>query len=61
MMKIFYKVLASILLFSSIFVTFMLGGILTSEGKNIVYPYIDTQFATHYSPEKFELIKLDKQ
>ncbi len=38
--------------------TFIIGGALTIEGKNIFYPYIDTQFASQYSPEKFELIKV---
>lgn len=57
-MKIFYKILASVLLFSSIFMTFMMGAILTSEGINVFSPYIDTQFAPQYSPEKFELIKV---
>lgn len=36
----------------------MLGGALTVEGKNIFSPYIDTQFASQYSPEKFELVKI---
>lgn len=56
-MKVFYKILASILLFSSVLMTFIIGGALTIEGKNILSPYIDTQFAPQYSPEKFELIK----
>lgn len=58
MMRIFHKILASILLFVSVFMTFLIGGALTIEGKNIFFPYIDTQFASQYSPEKFELIKI---
>lgn len=38
--------------------TFLIGGALTVESKNIFFPYIDTQFASQYSPEKFELIKI---
>ncbi len=57
-MRVFYKVLASVLLFFSVFITFMVGAALTIEGKNIFSPYIDTQFASQYSPEKFELIKI---
>lgn len=58
MMRIFHKILASILLFVSVFMTFLIGGALTIESKNIFFPYIDTQFASQYSPEKFELIKI---
>ena len=57
-MKIFYKILASVLLFSSVFITFMMGAVLGVEGMNIFSPYIDTEFAPRYSPEKFDLIKL---
>lgn len=58
MIRVFYKILASILLFVSVFMTFLIGGTLTIEGKNIFSPYIDTQFASQYSTEKFELIKI---
>ena len=57
-MRIFYKILASLLLFSSVFIMFMMGAILTIEGINIFSPYLDTKFSPQYSPEKFDLIKL---
>lgn len=56
-MKIFYKILASVLLFLSVIITFSLGAGLTVEGINLFSPFIDTQFARYYSQEKFELIK----
>lgn len=57
-MRVFYKIFASVLLFFSVFMTFMIGAGLTIEGKNIFSPYIDTQFASQYSPEKYELVKI---
>ena len=36
----------------------MMGAMLGVEGRNIFSPYIDTEFAPRYSPEKFDLIKL---
>lgn len=57
-MKVFYKVIAAILLFASVLYAFFTGASLSIEGKNIFSPYIDTQFAPQYSPEKFELIKV---
>ncbi|UQB68299.1 hypothetical protein [Epilithonimonas zeae] len=59
-MKVLYKILASVLLFFSVAMTFVMGGALTIEGKNIFSPYIDTQFAPQYLPEKFELIKAEQ-
>ena len=56
-MRIFYKTLASVLLFLSVIITFFMGAGLTIEGMNIFSPYIDTEFAPEYTPEKFELIK----
>lgn len=56
-MRIFYKILASILLFSSIIITFFIGAGLTIEGINIFSPFIDTRFAPQYSRTKFNLIK----
>jgi outer membrane protein assembly factor BamE (lipoprotein component of BamABCDE complex) len=57
-MDIFYKIIAAILLFASVLYAFFTGASLSIEGKNIFSPYIDTQFAPQYSPEKFELIKI---
>lgn len=57
-MRVFYKIFASVLLFFSVFMTFMIGAGLAIEGKNIFSPYIDTQFASQYSPEKYELVKI---
>ena len=38
---------------------FLFGGISMMEGKNLIFPYIDTEFASNYSPEKFDLITED--
>ncbi len=57
-MIIFYKILSSILLFVTVLITFLIGAGLTIEGINIFSPFIDTQLAPNYSPEKFDLIKL---
>lgn len=57
-MRVFYKILASFFLFSSLIVTFFLGAGLTVEGINILSPFVDTQFATQFSQKKFNLIKL---
>jgi outer membrane protein assembly factor BamE (lipoprotein component of BamABCDE complex) len=35
-----------------------MGGATLMEGKNIIDPYVDTQFGEGYSPEKFQLIKM---
>ena len=56
-MKVFYKIIAAVLLFISVLYAFFSGAALSMEGKNIFSPYIDTQFAPQYSLEKFELIK----
>ena len=39
-------------------ITFSLGRVSLMEGKHIIDPYIDTEFAKNYSPEKFEKIKI---
>jgi len=41
-----------------VIVTFSLGYFTLMEGKHIFDPYIDTEFAEYYSPEKFEKIKV---
>ena len=56
-MRIFYKILASIFLFFSVSVTFFVGGAFTIEGINVFSPFVDTEFAPRYSPEKFGLIR----
>lgn len=40
-----------------IFLLFLAGGFLLSEGYNLLNPYADTEFAQNYSPEKFRQVK----
>jgi outer membrane protein assembly factor BamE (lipoprotein component of BamABCDE complex) len=52
------KILSGIGLAFLIAIIFIFGQIPLVEGKHFFKPYIDTQFAKDYSPEKFELIKI---
>lgn len=58
-MNIFYKLLATVILIPIIGSVFICGTISLNEGKNLFTPYIDTEFASNYSPSKFELITSD--
>jgi len=56
-MKILLKILFALLLFSSITINFFFGAANLIEGKNLFFPYADTEFASKYTPEKFNKIK----
>jgi hypothetical protein len=58
-MRYFYKILSAAILAPIIYYLFLSGGILLGEGYNVLNPYIDTEFAPNYSPEKFDLITED--
>ncbi len=55
-MKTVYKILSLILLIPTIYILFTFGGFSLLEGKNIIEPYIDTEFGEDYTPKKFDLI-----
>ena len=55
-MRVLYKILTLGLLIPTIIIVFMFGGVALMEGYNIFDPYIDTEFAENYTPEKFDLI-----
>ncbi len=57
-MKYFLKFLSLLIIVPTIYISFMIGGVCLMEGYNIFNPYIDTEFAPNYSPEKFEMIKV---
>jgi hypothetical protein len=52
------KILSIICLTFLSVITFLLGQVPLLEGKHLLDPYIDTQFAKNYSPEKFDDIKI---
>jgi len=58
-MKVFYKILTIILLLPTIYFLFILGSIQLMEGYNLFNPYIDTEFAENYTPQKFNSINKD--
>ena len=59
-MKILHKILTIALLIPTLYVVFWFGGIVSIvEGYNIFNPYIDTEFTTNYSPEKFNSISME--
>jgi len=58
-MRILYKTLTLALLMTSTFIIFMFGGVSLMEGYNIFDPYIDTEFAENYTPNKFDLLNTD--
>lgn len=55
-MRALYKTLSLALLFFTAYNVFMLGGFSLMEGYNIFDPYIDTEFAENYTPQKFDKI-----
>jgi hypothetical protein len=52
------KVISILGLAYLIYLTFFMGIFSLSEGKHLFNPYIDTQFASKYSPNKFEKITI---
>lgn len=56
-MKVILKILAAILLATLVISNFFFGGINIIEGKNLFFPYSDTEFAPNYTLKKFDLIK----
>lgn len=59
MMRLFYKILSTLILIPVIYFLFITGGISLVEAYNPISPYIDTEFAPDYSPKKFNLITED--
>ena len=57
-MKILLKLFSGIFLSLVGLYAFYLGISPLIEGRNLINPYIDTQFAENYTPGKFDLIKL---
>ena len=55
-MRALYKTLSLALLFFTVYIVFMFGGFSLIEGYNIFEPYIDTEFAENYTPQKFDKI-----
>tara|TARA_R110002124_G_C8724224_1_gene495997 strand:+ start:288 stop:692 length:405 start_codon:yes stop_codon:yes gene_type:complete len=58
-MRTLSKSLATIILIPSIGLVFFFGQMSLMEGKNLFAPYIDTEFAQDYTPQKFDLITYD--
>jgi len=58
MKKKILKILTITSLILVAFITFIIGQAPLIEGKHYFDPYIDTQFAEDYSPDKFEEIKI---
>ena len=52
------KALAAIVLLFLAIMLFSSGKLFLIEGKNILNPYIDTQFAAKYTPDKFDKITI---
>lgn len=52
------RVLSIGLLACLAFLVFVLGHVPLVEGRHLLDPYIDTQFAKDYTPEKFDQIRL---
>lgn len=59
-MKKILKILSLLVLFPCVILTFLNGSISLIEGKNLFSPYIDTEFATDFKPEKMELVKINQ-
>lgn len=58
-MKWVYRILSILIAIPIISFIFIFGGAILVEGKNPFFPYIDTEFAPKYTPEKFDLITKD--
>lgn len=50
------KIISTFFIAFLVAITFFLGRVPLIEGKHLLDPYIDTQFAKNYSPEKFATI-----
>ncbi|GAA3611957.1 hypothetical protein Q4Q39_04710 [Flavivirga amylovorans] len=57
-MRLVYKILTLALMIPTIYFVFMFGGLSLMEGYNIFDPYIDTEFAENYTPNKFDSITM---
>jgi len=57
-MKLILKVLSILGIGYLLYLTFLFGQLMLIEGKHIIYPYLDTKFASKYTPDKFEEIKI---
>ncbi len=58
-MKHLYKILSLIIIAPILSLVFIVGAGSLIEGYNVFSPYIDTEFAENYTPEKFDLIQMD--
>jgi hypothetical protein len=58
MKNITFKILSTICIAILVVFTFFIGQVPLIEGKHLLKPYIDTEFAKDYSPEKFDKIKI---
>ena len=58
MKNITLKIISTICIAFLVAITFFIGQVPLIEGKHLLKPYIDTQFAKDYSPEKFDKIKI---
>ncbi|HEX4886823.1 MAG TPA: hypothetical protein VFV37_02150 [Luteibaculaceae bacterium] len=58
MKNITLKILSTICIGILVVFTFFIGQVPLIEGKHLLKPYIDTEFAKDYSPEKFDKIKI---
>ncbi len=52
------KAFSAVALSGLALITFMLGQVPLVEGRHLFDPYIDTEFARDYTPEKFDQIRL---
>jgi hypothetical protein len=52
------KTFSAVVLILLAFLVFVLGGAILVEGRHFLDPYIDTEFAKDYTPEKFDQIRL---
>lgn len=58
-MKVLFKIVTLVLLLPIMWIVYIMGGVSLIEGYNIFDPYIDTEFAENYTPERFDAIDLD--
>ena len=52
------KIFSAIILLIIAYFVFYLGAAPLIEGRNLINPYIDTEFAENFTPEKLEFIKV---
>ena len=57
-LKILLKVLSAGVILFLLYLTAVFGRLTLGEGKHLIDPYIDTEFAPDYSPKKFNKIKI---